>query len=256
MLRFLNPKLRLLWDLLTHLILPPKAESAFRFLDAGAGTARWTTKILDHYPQAHAHLVDISTDMLQVAKDKLEQREYLSRVDIQIGDVRQISHLRKASLDVILCLHNVMGFFEDSLTALRCFYDLLKPGGKCAVMFPSFYHAVYFCNATGRLGQLEPIQQGRHVQYNDAMPPLKVFEIPEIDQLGKEAGFAVRDCYGFPLTVYPGMAETFLHGSTDKLIPLFDETYRNQLKTIELQLCRQSALAARGNNILAIFTKS
>jgi len=246
----------LLWHLLTRLALPTDIQIPFRLLDAGAGTARWSSKVLAHYENATADLIDLSADMLGVAKSKLISMGYMHRVSIQQGDVRKIGQISPGSMDIVFCLHNVIGFFEDTLVALQEFYTLLKPGGICAVMFPSFYHAVYFSNATGRSAELLRIQNDRHVRYNDDMPPLKIFEISEIHSLQGNANFSSVQCYGFPITIYPGMAETFLHGSTERLTSLFEEPHRSRLREIEKALCVQTSLAARGNNILAIFTKS
>ena len=245
----------LLWHLLKSFVLPKKENAAFTLLDAGAGTARWTTKTLESYPRATARLVDISLEMLTQAKKKLEERQFLARAEIQLGDVRDMSHVEKETVNVVFCLHNVVGFFDNSLAAIANFYQKLKKGGKCAVMFPSFYHALYFSNATGRIGQTEKIAKEKRVQYNDAMPPLKVFELHEIEQFQKEAGFKRVQCYGFPVTVYPGMEETFLHGSSATLVKLFNEPYRSQLMEVEKQLCMQRELSPRGNNILAVFEK-
>ena len=246
----------LLWYLLTKNVLPKDQQQPFRFLDAGAGTARWSSRILREYEHAEAHLVDLSSEMLAVAREKFSSQKDVDRVDIQVGDVRQITHIKEQSIDFVICLHNVIGFFEDTHNALRQFYALLKKGGKCAVMFPSFYHALYFSNATGRSEEIERIRNERHVRYNDVMPSLKVFEIGEIEKLQSDAGFHSVTCYGFPVTVYPGMAETFLHGSTEKLASLFSEPYRSQLGFLERQLCLQPVLAPRGNNLLAIFEKA
>lgn len=245
----------ILWFILSSVVLPKSKTEHFTLLDAGAGTARWSAKTLENYPKSEAHLVDISPDMLNVARKKMEEKEFGSRVKIEVGDVRQMNHVGNDSIEVLFCLHNVIGFFDDTLSAIKNFYKKLKPGGKCAVMFPSYYHAVYFSNANGRAEQLDQISKNRKVQYNEKMPPLKIFELFEIKYAQKSAGFKKVECYGFPLTVYPGMEETYLHGSSKHLNNLFAEPYRTKLMELEKNLCLQTELCARGNNILAVFEK-
>ena len=245
----------LLWELLKAKALPNEQKGEFELLDAGAGTARWSAKTLLHFPNATASLVDISAEMLSEAQQKLDHLKLSHRAHIRVDDVRKMDHIENGSIDVIYCLHNVIGFFENTVDAIFTFFKKLKKGGKCAVMFPSFYHAIYFSNSTGRVGQLEKITKNRRVQYNDLMPPLKVFEVEEINFFAQIAGFEKVECYGFPLTIYPGMDETFLHGSTAQLVKMFEEPHRSNLMEIEKRLCLKSDLCSRGNNILAVFEK-
>jgi len=246
----------LLWHLLQETLLPGKFSEKFRLLDAGAGTGRWSSKILENFSNASAQLVDISEEMLAVAKDKLVFKGLSDRSRVNIHNVLELDQFDADGFDFVISLHNVIGFFDDTARAIANFNQKLNDGGKCAVMFPSFYHAIYFSNATGRTEQFSNIVSNRKVQYNDLMPPLKVFEIKDIKNLCKTAGFRDVKCYGFPLTIYPGMEETFVHGSTDKLVSLFsNESYRKELLELEKSLCLDPALSSRGNNILAVFEK-
>ena len=59
---------QLLWKLLDKYCLKPLADSNknFHFLDAGCGTARWSSKILQNYSNCTATLLDITPEMLSV----------------------------------------------------------------------------------------------------------------------------------------------------------------------------------------------
>ena len=193
--------------------------------------------------------------MIDIARLKLEKKIFTNRFNIEIDDARQLNHIKDKEFDIIFCLHNVIGFFDETIIAISNFYKKLKENGKCAVMFPSYYHSIYFSNTTNRIEQLDEIEKNHKVQYNDTMPPLKVFEISDIEYLQKESGFKNVSCYGFPITLYPGMEETFVHGSTANIVNLLESNHQSKLLEIEKKLCLQSKLSSRGNNIIAIFEK-
>lgn len=247
----------LLWFLLQERFLPASSSAQFHLVDAGAGTARWSSRILEAYPNSTADLLDLSPDMLSVARQKLDDKGQADRVRILQGDVRQLDGIQDASADLLICFHNVLGFFNDTESALASFYKKLKPGGRVALMFPSFYHALYFSNSVGRVGELQRIVEESHVKYNDLMPALKVFKLPDIFAMLATCGFENGVPFGFPITLYPGMEETMIHGSTESLTNIIsDANYRARLMSIEEEMCIEPALAARGNNLLILAEKT
>lgn len=246
----------LLYHLLQNTVLLDLSKSNFRFLDAGAGTARWSKKILDEYAESSAYLIDVSPQMLDVARKKLNENNLIKRANIKLLDLQKIEELDENNFDFAICLHNVIGFIDDTLSVMKGLYNKVCDGGKCAVMFPSFYHAIYFSNSTARFNQAEETIKKRKVRYNDLMPELKVFDLEEIDEIKNESGFKRVSIYGFPLTIYPGMEETYVHGSTERILNFFsNELNRKNLIKLEKSLCLDQKAAARGNNILAVFEK-
>ena len=247
----------LLWHLLTsQQFLPSSKESPFRFIDLGAGTGRWTFKILLAYPRARAFLIDQSAEMLEVASRKLKKFSTEDRAEIEIEDLQNLDRLEKAPFDYALCLHNVIGFFSDAESLLKNLFDKMKKGGKVAAMFPSVYHAIYFCNACRKKEEIDRIIEEKRVKYNDDMPSIRVFEIEEIETLIAECGFKNTRFYGFPVTIYPKSTETLIEGSTKELSDLLtDLPYREKLLSVEKRLCVNPRNAPRGNNLLVVFEK-
>lgn len=246
---------RLLWALLQKKFFFIPKDRAFTFLDAGGGTGRWTLKILKEYPLSHAVLIDISKEMLTVAKNKFADHGYSDRVEMIEGDLSVMDLEQDAQYDFAICFHNVIGFVSNPKAALHRICSLLKVEGKLALMAPSFYHALYFSNANNRQNELARILYERSVCYNDAMPPLKVFEIEEMRQLLMEVGLSPLDCYGFPVTLYPGMDETLIEGQTKQLSHLLKQAQQS-LFELEMRLCCDSKMAPRGNNILFLSEKT
>ncbi len=240
---------QLLWALLQEQFFLIPKNSSFTFLDAGGGTGRWALRILKEYPSSRCVIVDISKDMLAVAKEKFSQYGYLDRVEIIQNDLCVMNLEREELFDFAICFHNVIGFVPNPKQALLQICSLLKNKGRFALMAPSYYHALYFSNANNRPKELSRILSQRSVCYNDSMPPLKVFEIDEIKQLFIATGLHPLKCYGFPVTLYPGMDETFIEGQTKQLSHLLNNVQQS-LFDIEKRLCSDPKMASRGNNIL------
>lgn len=246
----------LLWNILKQTVLPQDRETNFSLLDAGAGTGRWSLRLLEAYPYAKASLVDLCPDMLEVAKNKIVSKKLDERAFFSVGDLTHSKEMPSGPFDLIFCFHNVIGFCSDPYLAIKNIYHSLAPGGTLCVMFPSYYHAIYFCNANGRYTQYNQILLEKKVQYNDLMPPLQLFTFQDIHSFSQLLGCHSHINYGFPTTVYPGMEETFIHGSTKQLSLLFeDSSLRQQLLEEEKELCLQPELSARGNNLLTLFKK-
>ena len=68
-------------------LLPADRLGSISLLDAGAGTARWTIRVLEKYLSASASLVDLSPMMLAVAREKLQRLGMLRRADLIEADI-------------------------------------------------------------------------------------------------------------------------------------------------------------------------
>jgi ubiquinone/menaquinone biosynthesis C-methylase UbiE len=172
---------RLLWKLLKERFLPEESAKE-TLLDAGCGTGRWSYRIWLEYPQFIFKMVDFSTSMLEVAKQKMQN----AKAEFYCKDLHELSQF---SANRALALHNVLGFVRDIRLVLELLFKGLETGGVAALMFPSFYHALYFSNVTGRMQEVVRILKHRQVCYNDLMPPLQLFEIDEVTTLLEQIGF-------------------------------------------------------------------
>jgi ubiquinone/menaquinone biosynthesis C-methylase UbiE len=106
----------------------PKDKNA-RILDAGGGTGRTTLPLAKK--GYRVTLCDVSSGMLDVAREKLSKEGLLDRVEIKEAD---IAHLPFADevFDFVICLAGPLSL-ADSLTAARELARVMKKGGKLIV---------------------------------------------------------------------------------------------------------------------------
>lgn len=240
----------LLWWLLEEQVisgLPPN----FRFLDAGAGTGRWASKVLDARPDAHGDLVDLSPEMLSEARRKLETSAE-GRFSCAVEDLDSFEPTEE--YDLVICLHNVIGFVDSPEQVAAKLFSALKPGGTFVLATPNFYHALYFGLANGDVALTEQIANTRKAWFNRDMPGMHSFTPRELSGLLQEAGES--KVLGFPITIYPGMEETQLFGETDALVSLFDGSEASEfVSELERKLILDESAAARGNQLLLLVRK-
>ena len=128
------------WDRIRKLHVPDEAvEKAIRaaladlpfrsLLDLGTGTGR----MLELFgPEIERGLgIDLSLDMLQLARDRLE-RAKLRNCSVRQGDLYDLP-LGNDSFDVVI-LHQVLHFLEDGARAIHEAARVLRPGGRLLVV--------------------------------------------------------------------------------------------------------------------------
>ncbi len=128
------------WDRIRKLHTPDEAvEQAIRgaladlpfrsLLDLGTGTGR----MLELFgPEIERGLgIDMSLDMLQLARDRLE-RAGLRNCSVRQGDLYDLP-LANDSFDVVI-LHQVLHFLEDGARAIQEAARVLRPGGGLLVV--------------------------------------------------------------------------------------------------------------------------
>ena len=128
------------WDRIRKLHVPDEAvEEAIRaaladrpfrsLLDLGTGTGR----MLELFgPEIERGLgIDLSLDMLPLARDRLE-RAGLRNCSVRQGDIYDLP-LANDSFDVVI-LHQVLHFLEDGARAIHEAARVLRPGGRLLVV--------------------------------------------------------------------------------------------------------------------------
>jgi len=242
----------LLWGLLRAKMLPRRRSASFLLLDAGGGTGRWTCRVLAAYPKARAVIVDASAAMLRVAEGSLRRAGCLGRATLLERDIRNFPEVKDASVDFLFCFHNVLGFVCDTGAALEEFRRVLRRGAACALMFANYCHGAYFVCATGRAAEIERIRKARHVKFTDACPSIHLYFPWEISASLADAGFASLGVHGFPVSLYPGAAETTRRSSSKAISELLrDPLKRRALLRLERWLCADERTAVRGCNLIA-----
>lgn len=248
---------RLYREILKRELGPLLAEkSQIRILDAGAGTGRWSV-IVDELFRQQASIqgtcVDVSPDMLAVAERKLAAAPYAGRYTCQVGNIESMPFLEPASFDVALSFYNVLSFVEHPLAAVKEVRSKLRAGGVYAAVVGNTYHAYYFSLLTKRPAELARVRDESKIKFNDLMPAMHCFTPAALTQLYLDAGFSRVEVMGGPNFLYPGMEETFVHGSTASLQQaLTDEAAMQSLLDLELRHYRDPGIVGRGNTLLVL----
>lgn len=245
---------RVLWQLLQDLALDGISNrDEFRFLDAGAGTARWSLRLLQHFPESRGVLVDLSPDMLRVAERKLVAGGFRDRAQVRRADLGQIDAAELGRHDLVICFHNVLSFVSDPALVIGKLLAATESGGTLVLVIPNLFHAAYFSVAQQRWEELDRIERSKTVRFNDHVPEMCLFTPDETVSMLRRAGARVATAYGFPVTLYPGMQETHIEGSSAGAIrTLSDDGRVQRLLALERSLCRRPEAASRGNNLLVV----
>ena len=123
-------KLHVADDAVENAIRAALDDKPFRsLLDLGTGTGR----MLELFsPEIERGLgLDLSLDMLQLARDRLE-RAGLKNCSVRQGDIYDLP-LANDSFDVVI-LHQVLHFLDDGARAIHEATRVLRPGGRLLVV--------------------------------------------------------------------------------------------------------------------------
>lgn len=234
-----------------------ETKDTISLLDAGAGTGRWTyffQELFGKKTKISGTLIDISKGMLDVASAKIS--EISNDFDFVHGNIEDMHNIKNANFDVSLSFYNVLSFVENPRNALVQVHKKLKDGGYHFAVVGNAYHAYYFSLLTSRIGQIDNVHDNRKIKFNDAMPDMKCFTPNELEKLYKSAGFNDVKIVGGPNFLYPGMEETFVHGTTSSLQNLLAESDTlKKLLQIELEHYDDPQVTGRSNTLLAIAKK-
>lgn len=95
-------------------------------LDVGCGTGTLLRKIIDERPQVKAYGLDLSEEMLNVAKQKLPKR-----VELVWGEAESLPYDNKRFELVVMV--DSLRYFINPEQAVKEAYRVLKPGGKLVI---------------------------------------------------------------------------------------------------------------------------
>ncbi len=104
------------------------ARPGMQVLDLATGTGEPGISIAHIVgPGGHVYALDLSADLLELARKRAEQRQ-LGNITFQQGDAHSLP-LPDASFDLATCRFGVM-FFKDVNAALRELHRVLRPGAR------------------------------------------------------------------------------------------------------------------------------
>ena len=190
-------------------VIPFASSTPLSVADLGAGTGLLSKQILKAFPQSNMTLVDISEEMLNVAKSRLN---LYSNIDYQLSDYSQ--ELPSGNYDLIvssLSIHHLSDKNKKKL--FRGIKESLNPNGM-------------FINADQVLGETEEIENLYHstwlsevkkngiteTELSEALDRMKEDKMASLSsqiEWLKESGFSEVNCWyqNLRFAVYSGMNE-------------------------------------------------
>lgn len=103
-----------------------------RILDIATGTGDLALAAAKRFPEAHVVGLDIASQMLEVGRVKIRERDLEARITMELGDSEQIGHSSDC-FDAVLCAYGTRNF-QDLVKGLEEMYRVLRPGGKVAIL--------------------------------------------------------------------------------------------------------------------------
>lgn len=113
----------------SRLIKEIKANSFSNILDIGCGTGNYTKLLRNRFPLAKIKAVDISAEMIEVAKDKLED----TRIEFVVADAENLSLKKRFDL---ISSNTSFQWFQDLKSDLTKYKQALGKGGL--ILFSTF----------------------------------------------------------------------------------------------------------------------
>lgn len=99
-----------------------------KVLDAGTGPGTLARNIARHFPQLQVYGIDLSADMIRLAREHAMRERVEERVQFDIGDIAHLPYPDR-SFDVVvstISLHH----WQELEQPLRELYRVLRPGGR------------------------------------------------------------------------------------------------------------------------------
>jgi tRNA (cmo5U34)-methyltransferase len=135
-------------------------RSGDAILDLGCGAGNFTLRVLQEVPGQRCHLADLSTPMLERARQRVQESGAAQSVDIFHGDLRALD-FPDGAFSCILAgavLHHLRGE-DDWRREFARFHRWLKPGGRLYVA-----DLVYF-----DLPEVQALMWDRYGRYLEAL---------------------------------------------------------------------------------------
>ena len=161
-------------------------DKPLHVLDAGGGLAQMSQKIarLGH----HVTLCDLSSAMLELAKQEIENQALLKQYRFVHSPIQMIDKHLNEKVDIVM-FHAVMEWLADPKSALEVALKQLKPGGIASVMFYN-QHGLVYKNVS--CGNLPHILEGMPHRKRFKLQPSHGLYPEDVYQWISNAGFDIQ----------------------------------------------------------------
>lgn len=143
-------------------------------LDFGCGTGLISNEIADNVKFIHA--VDISSKMIEIAKNKTENRK-IQNIDFIHSTIFD-ERFKRGSYDVVLAFY-ILHLLEDSQKSIQRLNDLIKPDGLIVSVIPCIGERIFLNISLSFLSKI------------GLAPDIISFKVNELEDLFVNANFQV-----------------------------------------------------------------
>ncbi|KOO05894.1 tRNA uridine 5-oxyacetic acid(34) methyltransferase CmoM [Vibrio hepatarius] len=223
----------IVWEDLEQLLTAVDGDSrALEILDAGGGLAQMSQKLakLGH----HISLCDLSSEMLQLARQDIEKNGLLEQYRLIHSPVQDIERHLERQVDVVM-FHAVMEWLADPKSALATVLEQVKPGGAASIMFYN-HHGLVYKNVV--CGNIPHILDGMPHRKRFKLQPQKGLKPEDVYQWIEDAGFEI--CGKSGIRCFSDYIGNMQYTG--------DYQYEDVL-ALEKQLCRQEPYLSLGRYI-------
>jgi len=239
--------------------IPNHINESFVIFDAGGGTGRWVCDLSKIYKSKFI-VYDLSSDMLDKAKENIKDANIENRVKLVRGDLKNIKDIKSESVDYIVSIYSPISFIHEKEKVFGELFRVLKKGGKIIIMGHGFYNAIaskinnYYANGK----ELEKLDNEQMIKWGKHVPKLNVFSKETMEGGLTRAGFSPDKTYGVPVFVQPGSEDFDPENVTKSRISIAFEKKDFFKKVFKLEMRYNSQLTTsnRGMNIFTVASKN
>lgn len=229
-------------------------------VDFGGGTGRWAKILDDFLVESEIIIVDLSKDMLKVAKTKIKAGLYKNKISLINADMTNVKELGNDIADYIISTYNPLSFVDNPQSVTDEAYRIVKPGGKVAITVQAYYNALYskIYNYQAPVEELRRIREKKKLFWNDFVPETWQLSQQDMEEMFKQAGFNEVESRGIACITQPqdedwDQTNTKIGKLSKKLNT--DEAFFKAVLESELIAGKDQYAVNRGMNIMTIGKK-
>jgi ubiquinone/menaquinone biosynthesis C-methylase UbiE len=209
-------------------------------LDAGGGTGFWAIQLAEM--GYRVVLTDISTGMLDKARENVTARGLGDRIDIRLSDIRDMPEFSDGQFAMVICEGDPVSYCGDHEAAVRELARVVRKSGAVIVSVDNRARVLNWLKQSDDLGAIE-----RAIQYGEILVPAEreelrflahAFTPQELRDLFESNGLTVERILGKP--VFAGQL-----GLSNSADPVAQE----RLCEIELEYCDDPAYVTLGGHL-------
>lgn len=229
-------------------------------VDFGGGTGRWAKILDDFLVESEIIIVDLSKDMLKVAKTKIKAGLYKNKISLINADMTNVKELGNDIADYIISTYNPLSFVDNPQSVIDEAYRIVKPGGKVAITVQAYYNALYskIYNYQAPVEELRRIREKKKLFWNDFVPETWQLSQQDMEGMFKQSGFNEVESRGIACITQPqdedwDQTNTKIGKLSKKLNT--DEAFFKAVLESELIAGKDQYAVNRGMNIMTIGRK-